>query len=176
VPNQPFLFEPRQRRVDRADRDVAPGPVGDLPPDRDAVRLGRQAGQRQESRYGYDPIMNIEHYKQRLLDLEKTLSASIDRETDEGRREFIDSAHDVGDASVADEVASEDFTEAERNADQLKQVRDALGRIADGTFGACIVDGGPIEEQRLEALPWTPYCLKHAERLEARASSRTPTL
>jgi DnaK suppressor protein len=121
-------------------------------------------------------IMNIEHYKQRLLDLEKTLSARIGQEAEQGRGEFIDSAHDVGDASVADEVASEEFTEAEHNAEVLQQVRDALGRVDDGTFGTCIVDGGPIEEPRLEALPWTRYCLKHAQRLEAAASSRTPTL
>ena len=120
--------------------------------------------------------MNIQHYKQRLLDLEKDLAARIGQETDQGRREFIDSAHDVGDASVADEVASEQFTEAEQNADVLQQVRDALNRVADGTFGTCIVDGGPIEEQRLEAVPWTPYCLKHAQRLEVAAAAKTPTL
>ena len=120
--------------------------------------------------------MNIQHYKRRLLDLEKTLSARISRETDRGRGAFIDSAHDVGDASVADEIASEEFAEAEHNADVLQQVRDALGRVEDGTFGTCMVDGGPIEEQRLEAVPWTPYCLKHAQRREAAASSKTPSL
>jgi DnaK suppressor protein len=120
--------------------------------------------------------MNIQLYKQRLLDLERTLSGRMGREADQGRGEFIDSAHDVGDASVADEVASEEFTEAEHNADVLQQVRDALGRIKDGTFGTCIVDGGPIEAQRLEAVPWTPYCLKHAQRREVTAPSRTPTL
>ena len=120
--------------------------------------------------------MNVQHYKQRLFDLEKALSARIGREADQGRAEFIDSAHDVGDASVADAMASEEFAEAERSADVLQQVRDALGRVADGTFGTCIVDGGPIEEQRLEAVPWTPYCLKHAQRLEVAPSSRTPTL
>ena len=120
--------------------------------------------------------MNIQHYKQRLLDLEKTLSARIGREADQGRAEFIDSAHDVGDASVADAAASEEFVEAEHNAEVLQQVRDALGRVADGTFGTCIVDGGPIEEPRLEAVPWTPYCLKHARGLEAAAPPRTPTL
>ena len=120
--------------------------------------------------------MNIQHYKQRLLDLEKTLSAQIGHEADQGRGEFIESAHDVGDVAVADEVASEEFTEAEHNSAVLKQVREALGRVADGTFGTCIVDGGPIEERRLEAVPWTPYCLKHEQRLEVGASSKTPTL
>ena len=120
--------------------------------------------------------MNIHRYQERLLDLEKTLSARIGRETDRGRGEFIDSAHDVGDASVAEEAASENFIEAERDADVLKQVRDALGRVDDGTFGTCIVDGGPIEAERLEALPWTRYCLKHAQQLEAAAPSKTPTM
>ena len=120
--------------------------------------------------------MNVQYYKQRLLDLEKTLSARIGQETYHGREEFIDSAHDVGDAGVSDEMASEEFTEAEHNATVLQQVRDALGRVQNGTFGTCLVDGGPIEAQRLEAEPWTPYCLTHAQRLEAAASSRTPTL
>jgi len=138
--------------------------------------MSSNGGSHLNSRRGGEHIMDIQHYKQRLLDLEKTLSARISRQTDNGRGAFIDSAHDVGDASVADEVASEEFTEAEHNADVLQQVRDALGRVEDGTFGTCSVDGGPIEEQRLEAVPWTPYCLKHAERLEVAASSRTPSL
>jgi len=120
--------------------------------------------------------MNTNRYKQRLLDMEQTLSARIGREAHQGRREFIDSAHDAGDASVADEVSSEQFTEAEHDATVLQQVRDALNRIADGTFGTCIVDGAPIEAERLEAVPWTPYCLKDATRLEAAAPARMPTL
>src|ERR1051325_5171230 len=98
--------------------------------------------------------MKTERYEQRLLEMEQTLSGRIGREVDRGRGEFIDSVHDAGDASVADEVSSDQFTEAEHDANVLQQVRDALLRIADGPFGTCIVDGGPIEEQRLEAVPW----------------------
>src|SRR3954463_16228582 len=110
--------------------------------------------------------MDIERYKQRLLDLERSLSARVDRETDAGREQFIDSAHDIGDASVADEAASEEFTGAEHNATVLQRVREALDRVSDGTFGRCLVDGGPIEERRLEAVPWTPYCVKHEQQVE----------
>jgi DnaK suppressor protein len=118
--------------------------------------------------------MDIQHYKQRLLDLEKSLSTRIERTVAEGRGEVIDSAHDVGDASVADELASEEFTEVELDSAVLTQVREALDRIKDGTFGSCLVDGGPIEEKRLDAMPWTPYCLKHEQQLEAAAPPRTP--
>ena len=120
--------------------------------------------------------MNVQHYKQRLLELEQTLSQKTERAVAAGRGAFIDSAHDAGDASVADETASEAFTEAEYDSTVLQQVRDALGRVAAGTFGTCIVDGGPIEEARLEAVPWTPHCLKHEQLLEAAAPQNTPTL
>jgi RNA polymerase-binding transcription factor DksA len=38
------------------------------------------------------------------------------------------------------------------------------------------VDGEPIEEKRLEAVPWTPHCLQHQQELEESAGIRTPTL
>src|SRR5437773_6321747 len=110
--------------------------------------------------------MNLEQYKNRLIDLEKKLSARTDREVADGRKEFLDSAHDLGDASVADEAASGKFSEAEADSTVLSQVRDALTRIEDGTFGKCIVDDGPIEKKRLDAVPWTPYCLKHERQRE----------
>ena len=119
--------------------------------------------------------MNVQQYKHRLVDLEKTLSARTGREVADGRREYLESAHDLGEASLADEVASEKFTEAEADSNVLSQVRDALARIDDGTFGKCIVDGGPIETKRLDAVPWTPYCLKHERRREG-PSSKMPTL
>ena len=120
--------------------------------------------------------MDVQRYKNRLLELEKTLSARTEREVAEGRGELIDTAHDVGDASVADEAASQVFTEADVDSTVLKQVRDALDRVDAGTFGMCIVDGGPIEEKRLDAVPWTPYCLKHEQLREAASGSKTPTL
>lgn len=120
--------------------------------------------------------MNVQHYKQRLLDLEQTLLARTGRAVAAGRGGFIDVAHDAGDSSVADEVASEQFTEAEQGSATLQQVRDALTRVGAGTFGKCIVDGGPIDEARLEAVPWTPYCLKHERRLEPAAPRTTPSL
>ncbi len=117
--------------------------------------------------------MNIQHYKQRLLDLEKTLSAQTQRALADGRGQFIDSAHDLGDASVADVAADEDFTEAELDLTILRQVREALDRIAGGTFGKCLVDGAPIEAKRLDAVPWAAYCLKHQGLIEAAGRPRT---
>ena len=119
--------------------------------------------------------MNVERYKQRLLELETTLSNRTTRAVTLGREQLIDTAADAGDASVADESESEDFTEAELDATILGQIREALRRVQNGTYGQCVIDGGPIEAKRLDAMPWTPYCLKHQNLFEA-ASRPKPTL
>jgi DnaK suppressor protein len=119
--------------------------------------------------------MDINGYKRRLLELEARLSSHLGRDLASGREQVVDTPADAGDVSVADESESEDFTEAEFDATTLQQVQAALRRIDNGTFGQCLVDGGPIERERLDAIPWTPYCVRHQRLLEA--SSRTkPTL
>jgi DnaK suppressor protein len=120
--------------------------------------------------------MDMNHYKQRLLELEARLSARAAREREGARGQVLDTPGDIGDASVADEGQSEDFAEGELDATVLQQLRDALKRIDDGTYGRCIVDGAPIEPQRLDAVPWTPYCLKHQTQIEQAAQQKTPTL
>ena len=44
---------------------------------------------------------------------------------------------------MADEVASEQFTEAGQGAGALQEIRDALLRLDDGSYGKCT--RGPID-------------------------------
>ena len=118
----------------------------------------------------------LQLYKRRLLELETRLVERTAQKHDAARALALDSPGDTGDVSMADEGTSESFSEAELDATVLQQVRDALRRIDQGTYGRCVVDGAPIEPKRLEALPWTPYCLKHQKLLEAAARPRMPTL
>jgi DnaK suppressor protein len=120
--------------------------------------------------------MNVLEYKRRLQELEARLSDRTVKRQEAAREQVLDSPGDAGDASIADEGQSENFSEAELDATVLQQVRDALRRIDEGTFGRCVVDGGPIEPKRLEAVPWTAYCLKHQQLLETSSPPRTPTL
>lgn len=121
--------------------------------------------------------MDVQKYRRRLLELDTQLSGRIARERGAAREQALSGTPgDIGDASVADESGSESFTEAEADATVLQQVKDALGRIDAGTFGQCVVDGGSIEEKRLDAVPWAPYCLKHQEEREGASPLKTPTL
>jgi len=45
-------------------------------------------------------------------------------------------------------------------------VRLALERLEEGTFGECLQCGTTIGAKRLEALPWTPYCIECQEKIE----------
>jgi DnaK suppressor protein len=119
--------------------------------------------------------MNTEHYKRRLLELEQDLLARLGRNV-ETARDATDDQADVGDLANVDELKDEYFALAQTDSAILAQVRAALARIDDGTFGRCVVDGGEIEPQRLEAVPWTPFCLKHQQQLEERLGLRTPSL
>ena len=47
----------------------------------------------------------------------------------------------------------------------LRQIDVALKKIDDGTYGTCERCGKPIAAARLEAIPYTPFCIEDAERL-----------
>ena len=57
---------------------------------------------------------------------------------------------------------------------ELADVEHALRRLDEGSYGTCEIDGKPIPEDRLEAMPAARLCLAHqaaAER-EVRAGER----
>jgi DnaK suppressor protein len=47
----------------------------------------------------------------------------------------------------------------DRESRLLRDVRSALGRIDEGTFGACLHCEEDISRRRLEAMPWAKLCL-----------------
>lgn len=120
--------------------------------------------------------MNLEHYKALLLAKERELIAQRTRSGMEELEPGDGAAGDVGDESVRDEQKAKLFAQDEGDARTLDDVRLALGRIADGTYGLCLEDDQPIEEARLEAIPWAKYCSRHQAALEAQQGLRTPTL
>ncbi len=77
-----------------------------------------------------------------------------------------------GDAAVVDEnFADSAAVSAEQGElqalaaglrEQLDDVEVALARLDDGTYGTCVVCGGPIGDARLEAMPATRFCIDHA--------------
>jgi RNA polymerase-binding protein DksA len=59
-----------------------------------------------------------------------------------------------------------DLSLSENVKDLLQQVNEALDRIEDGTYGICEVCGGPIPEERLQALPYAKLCISCKQKEE----------
>lgn len=125
---------------------------------------------------GTEILVNLECFRRRLEDIEAELLRKRERAVAQAPRTSEGDVADSGDRAVVDELKDEYFAFTEADLEILVQVRAALRRIDDGTFGLCAVDGRPIDEKRLEAQPWTPYCLQHQRELEERQRVRTPTL
>jgi DnaK suppressor protein len=47
----------------------------------------------------------------------------------------------------------------ERNSDRLREVRTALCRVEEGTFGICLGCEENINPKRLAAVPWASLCI-----------------
>src|SRR5579884_2394442 len=51
----------------------------------------------------------------------------------------------------------------DRESNLLRNVRAALRRIDDGTFGVCLHCEEDISPKRLAAVPWTAFCIRCQE-------------
>jgi DnaK suppressor protein len=113
--------------------------------------------------------MNTENFKRRLLAKERELVEEMARlehdARDSGELEVRDSTDDATSAQSTSEALQEDSLLSQT----LIQVRDALKRIEDGSYGKCIACGRQIEAARLEAVPWAAYCLADQEKQDKRA-------
>jgi len=52
----------------------------------------------------------------------------------------------------------------------LRQIKEALARIEDQSYGVCQDCGTPISTKRLEAVPWATYCVHCQDRHSVRAT------
>ncbi|MCC6263277.1 MAG: TraR/DksA C4-type zinc finger protein [Bryobacterales bacterium] len=51
----------------------------------------------------------------------------------------------------------------DRESRLLREVRAALKRIDEGSYGICVYTGEEISLKRLEAVPWTAFCIQAQE-------------
>lgn len=54
----------------------------------------------------------------------------------------------------------------ERDTALLRDVRAALERLAEGSYGVCLNCGEEIRGARLFAVPWAAYCIRCQETME----------
>jgi DnaK suppressor protein len=58
-----------------------------------------------------------------------------------------------------------------REFHQLRDVREALLRIQEGSFGACLNCEQDIHPKRLAAVPWAQFCIRCQEAMDRNAGA-----
>ncbi|HSB14486.1 MAG TPA: TraR/DksA family transcriptional regulator [Bryobacteraceae bacterium] len=64
----------------------------------------------------------------------------------------------------------------DRESHMLRNVKLALRRIADGTFGTCLNCEEPINPKRVEAVPWSAFCIRCQEMADRQAAQGDESL
>ncbi|MDT0168830.1 TraR/DksA C4-type zinc finger protein [Pseudarthrobacter sp. BRE9] len=103
----------------------------------------------------------LEEERARRGALLPALRADIDAANSARQDSNVDDEHDPEGATIAFELSQASALLKQSSAG-LDQIEAALARLAAGTYGICAICGQPIAEGRLEARPWTPFCIQHA--------------
>lgn len=112
---------------------------------------------------------DIERYRQLLLEKRAQLLGDVHTMSNEAlNRNRQESAGNLSSmpihmADLGTDNYEQEFTlgliESERGL--LRDIEEALQRIAQGTYGVCAATGKPIGKARLNAQPWTKYCYEY---------------
>jgi DnaK suppressor protein len=97
----------------------------------------------------------LDFLRARLEQLRMDLRARLDREQSTAREaeplvESIDAAEQTREQDDA-------ISFADRDRARLREVEDALRRMAAGSYGVSVISGEPIAFNRLLAVPWARY-------------------
>jgi RNA polymerase-binding protein DksA len=109
--------------------------------------------------------IDIEHFKQRLLDERGRAQEALERlqREDEGQledeHEEIQSDNHPGDVATSLYDRELDYAFEDNVERVIAAIDAALQRIEDGTYGICENGGEQIPAERLEAIPWTTLCI-----------------
>jgi len=101
----------------------------------------------------------LEKYKAMLLAKQAELSRGLHNREDIAIQKTPDALDEVqlaGERELA-------IRNLDRETNLLRNVRGALARIADGSYGVCLHCEEDIKTKRLDAVPWAAYCIRCQE-------------
>jgi DnaK suppressor protein len=108
----------------------------------------------------------LESFKKRLEERQQALRKTVSRTEEDGRIADQDTAQDIADRAASSYTKEFLFSQSNNDRQLLAMVETALLRIREGEFGECVSCGNEINAKRLEAVPWTRYCIECQEKLE----------
>ena len=119
----------------------------------------------------------IEEYRGHLLNLKQRLDGDVSHLADEALRKNQKEASGnlssmpIHMADIGTDNFEQEFTLSLLQSEEqvLGEIADALERIREGGFGTCEECHNPIPKPRLQAIPYTRYCVDCARKLEQKS-------
>ena len=108
----------------------------------------------------------VKQYEAKLLEQRNALLGMVERTEDYGREADRDVSQDPADKASNSYTKELLFSQSTNERNILRLIEEALDRIGDASYGECINCGEEISQKRLDAIPWTPHCIRCQELLE----------
>jgi DnaK suppressor protein len=108
----------------------------------------------------------LENFRKQLETRQQDLRKIVARTEQDGREADVGTAQDIADRAANSYTKEFLFHQSNNERQLLQMVEVALARMREGVFGECINCGNEINSKRLEAVPWTRYCIACQEKLE----------
>jgi len=113
-------------------------------------------------------------YKERLLMIRSRLRGDVNAMTEAAlSKTRSEASGDLSSmpihmADVGTDNYEQEFTLSmlQNEEETLDQIEAALERIEDTIYGSCVECDGRITKTRLNAIPYTPFCIKCASKLQ----------
>jgi len=108
----------------------------------------------------------LEQFKKRLETRQQELRRLVSRNVQDGRAADEQAAQDIADKAANSYTKEFLFHQSNNDRQLLQLVEEALNRIREGGYGECVNCGNELNAKRLEAVPWTRYCINCQEKVE----------
>jgi DnaK suppressor protein len=108
----------------------------------------------------------FEPYRQALRKKQQELLETFDRDRASANAQPDDGIQDLADKAQSTYSKELNFSLSDAERITLVQIEEALERTEGGEFGFCTNCGAAISEKRLQAIPWTPFCIDCQEQQE----------
>jgi DnaK suppressor protein len=112
-----------------------------------------------------------EEFRKTLLQKKEIIVRKLSELTNESKEMETNVAQDVIDKAETSYTKEFLLSLSDADREQLLFIDEALKRLKRDEFGVCQLCQQEIGRKRLEAVPWTPYCINCQEKAEEELKS-----
>jgi DnaK suppressor protein len=99
-------------------------------------------------------------YRDRLLARRESLFSQVTEAEMSSRERDLEATQDPADMAANAYTKELLISMSANDRKLLVLIDEALERVERGEYGECVNCAEPVQEKRLDAVPWTRYCLK----------------